>query len=148
MEEKYFEVVCKCGHVGRKHFIRVSFPIIAQSKKDASSIARYIPRVKHDHKDAILDCIEICKDDFNKLQELNNSDPYLKCKNHQEQENITNFSSRIEDEHICFFHKGNKPIKSRNISYKIKKQKEVNDVLKYEVTQYINKGVDYELLAY
>ena len=96
MANKYFKVTCKCGHVGIKYFIRISFPIVATCGKDASSIARYIPRVKHDHKDAILDCKEISYNEYLELQIINNNDPYLKCACKQEQEMIDNFSSRLE----------------------------------------------------
>lgn len=59
MKSKFYRVTCKCGHVGKKHFIRIAFPVNADSGEEASEIARRIPRVKHDHKDAILDCREI-----------------------------------------------------------------------------------------
>ena len=102
MANKYFKVTCKCGHVGIKYFIRISFPIVATCGKDASSIARYIPRVKHDHKDAILDCKEISYNEYLELQIINNNDPYLKCACKQEQEMIDNFSSRLELEPRLF----------------------------------------------
>lgn len=98
MANKYFKVTCKCGHVGVKHFIRISFPIISASRKDASKIARYLPRVKHEHKDAILDCKEITYEEFIELRVINENDPYLKCTNKQEQEMIEDFYLRLEDE--------------------------------------------------
>ena len=70
MENKYFKVTCKCGHVGVKHYIRISLPVIAATRKGAAEIARYIPRVKHDHKDAILECKEITLGEFEELQEI------------------------------------------------------------------------------
>ena len=57
MKSKFFRVTCKCGHVGRQFFVRVDFPVNADSGKEAAEIARFIPRVKHDHKDAILNCV-------------------------------------------------------------------------------------------
>ena len=128
MENKYFKVTCKCGHVGRDHFVRISFPIIAQTAKDAAAVARYIPRVKHDHKDAILDCVEIDEEEFRSINELNNQDPYLRCSNAQEQDNIIDFALRIEDE-PSFFNK-----RVRDASYKIRKQKEADECLKNELS--------------
>ena len=120
MANKYFKVTCKCGHVGIKYFIRISFPIVATCGKDASSIARYIPRVKHDHKDAILDCKEISYKEYLELQIINNNDPYLKCECKQEQEMIDNFSSRLELEPRLLTKE--KKTKRESVEYRLKKQ--------------------------
>ena len=120
MANKYFKVTCKCGHVGIKYFIRISFPIVAACGKDASSIARYIPRVKHDHKDAILDCKEISYKEYLELQIINDNDPYLKCECKQEQEMIDSFSSRLELEPR--FLKKEKKTKRESVEYRLKKQ--------------------------
>ena len=98
MKSKYFRVTCKCGHVGKQHFIRIDFPVCADSKKEAAEIARYIPRVKHDHKDAILGCVEIDFEEYQIIQKINENDPYLKCKNIQEQSLINEFNDRLEVE--------------------------------------------------
>lgn len=83
-----FEVVCKCGHVGRNNYIEISFPVTANSKKDAAAIARMIPRVKHHHKDAILRVSEITEEEYFLLVEQNKRDPYLRCHNIQEQNRL------------------------------------------------------------
>lgn len=72
-----YAVKCKCGHVGRHRYMPITFPIIAESKKDAAKIARKISRVKHDHKDAILSVNQISKRVFDELVNINNEDPYL-----------------------------------------------------------------------
>ena len=92
-----YEVKCKCGHVGRKNYIVIAFPIIANNGKEAASIARYIPRVKHDHKDAIISVREINDDEYESLIENNQNDKYLQCNNKQEQ-NLLDLSSRINKE--------------------------------------------------
>ena len=120
MTNKYFKVTCKCGHVGVKRFIRVSFPIIATCAKDASAIARYSPRVKHDHKDAILDCCEITYDEFIELKIINDNDPYLKCECKQEQEMIDDFSSRLELEPKYL--KEQEKTKRKTVKFRLKKQ--------------------------
>ena len=106
--------------MANKYFIRISFPIVATCGKDASSIARYIPRVKHDHKDAILDCKEISYKEYLELQIINNKDPYLKCECKQEQEMIDNFSSRLELEPRLL--KKEKKTKRESVEYRLKKQ--------------------------
>ena len=54
-----YEVICKCGHVGKQHYIEISFPIIAENGREAAKKARYLPRVKHHHKDAIINVRKI-----------------------------------------------------------------------------------------
>ena len=98
MKSKFFRVTCKCGHVGRQFFIRIDFPVNADSKKEAASLARDFPRVKHNHKDAILNCVEIDYEEYIILQKINNNDPYLKCKCPQEQAYILDLNKRLEPE--------------------------------------------------
>lgn len=84
----FYLVLCKCGHVGRNMYMPIWFPIEAYDGKEAASIARCLPRVKHDHKDAILNCIKTDLEGFNYQRDLNNSDPYLLCKSKYEQKAI------------------------------------------------------------
>lgn len=98
MKSKFYRVTCKCGHIGRQFFIRIDFPVNADSGKEAAEIARNIPRVKHDHKDAILNCVEIDYEEYLIIQKINNNDPYLKCKNPQEQDHIADLADRLEPE--------------------------------------------------
>ena len=51
---RYYEVTAKCGHVGKGFYIPITFPVRAKSAAEAASVTRAFPRVKHDHKDAIL----------------------------------------------------------------------------------------------
>ena len=62
------------------------FYIKAFDGKEAARIARRIPRVKHDHKDAIRDVIEISNSQFLIGIKINDEDPYFKCSSKQEQE--------------------------------------------------------------
>ena len=98
--QKYYKVTCKCGHVGRTHFIRIDFPIITNSASRAASIAKRFPRVKHDAKDAIIDVKEIDKDEYYSLYRKNSLDPYLQCRCIQEQNLIEDFFHRLESEPI------------------------------------------------
>lgn len=86
MALRYYEVQTKCGHVGgRNKYIVKSQYVRAESGKEASLIARYLPRVKHHHKDAILSVAEITYERFVDGQHENSIDPYFSCKSHQEQ---------------------------------------------------------------
>ena len=118
----FFEILLNFAHFLQhySYFIRINFPIIATCGKDASSIARYIPRVKHDHKDAILDCKEISFEEHQELQRINNNDPYLKCECKQEQEMIESFASRLELEPRFLIKE--KKTKRESVEYRLKKQ--------------------------
>lgn len=116
----YFAVETKCGHVGKDRCIYIWFAVIAESKKDAAAKAREYKRVKHHHKDAIREVRKISFEDFLTLRRLNFSDPYLQCKNIQQQRELDHFEERIEaDEYLLS--KRNKPVSNRDASYRLKK---------------------------
>ena len=95
---KYFKVITKCGHVGKKNYVPVAFAVEAESGKEAAKIARFLPRVKHDHKDAILDCKEVSYEEYLELREINLNDEYLKCHTKQQQ-NLIDISNRLVNDH-------------------------------------------------
>lgn len=85
-EVKYIYVVkCKCEHVGRHRYMPIEFAAISQSKKEASKIARDIPRVKYHHKDVILGVRQLSEREYQKLIEENNNSSYLKIKSKYQQ---------------------------------------------------------------
>ena len=86
--KNYYLVLTKCGHVGRDKFMPIWFPIIAEDGREAARIARDIPRVKHDHKDAILCVIKTDYDGFKSQVEANSKDLYLLCLSKHEQNEI------------------------------------------------------------
>lgn len=92
---KYYEVTAKCGHVGKNNCIFITFACVAESGKEAAAKVRLYKRVKHDHKDAIRNVNEITFEEFMELKAENDADPYLHCKNSQEQRKIPDFDSRI-----------------------------------------------------
>jgi len=80
-----FEVCAKCGHVGRDYYVDKIFAVRAESAKEAASIVRNFPRVKHHHKDAIRYVIRIDEARYWEIRQTNNVDPYFLCHNIQEQ---------------------------------------------------------------
>ena len=92
---KYYEVVAKCGHVGRNNCVFIHFACAAYDEKDAAYKVRFFPRVKHDQKDAIKSVREISFEEFMILKSQNDADPYLHCKNLQEQKKIPDFEIRV-----------------------------------------------------
>ena len=82
---KFFEVVTKCGHVGRQQYYRGVFYMSAENGKEAASVARTFPRVKHDHPDAILQVRCISKEEYLEGRSRFLKEAYFQCHNVQEQ---------------------------------------------------------------
>ena len=96
---RYYIVTAKCGHVGRGFYIPIDFAVMAGSASEAASLARQIPRVKHDHKDAILSVREIDRFEFAELAYVNEYDPYLCCASKREQmQDYDGIYTRIREE--------------------------------------------------
>ena len=119
--KKYFSVETKCGHVGRLNCVWIKFAICAESAKEAAAIARQIARVKHHHKNAIKEVIEITIDQFCKLKAINDTDPYLHAKNHREQLQIEGFEERIELDEYNIARKHQKSSKKESLEFRVKK---------------------------
>ena len=98
MEKKYFKVEAKCGHVGHGKCIWITFATTADNGKEAAKKVRDFKRVKHGHKDAIRTVKEIEFEEFIEIQARNSIDPYLHCKNVQEQRKIPDFEKRVVDD--------------------------------------------------
>lgn len=98
-ETRYYAVETKCGHVRRSNFIRITYAVKATSKSEAASIARFIPRVKHDKKDAIFSVREISYEEYIDICQTNNKDPYLNVHSKQDQNlYCVGLENRIEKE--------------------------------------------------
>ena len=136
----YYKVKTKCGHVGVKNYIEIDFPVYANTKKEASQLARKIPRVKHDRKDCIISVEEISFEEYMELEKINDNDPYLHCKNIQDQNSILNFEERVCEENIV-----EKKPKRKDNTWKHKKMiKEIKKSEKHKWNYYF----DDELLDY
>ncbi len=83
--KRYFAVTCKCGHVGRDHYIPITFAIVAGNKKEASEKASTFPRVKKNHRYRILSNKEIDYQTYLKIKADNEKDPYLHIKTKSQQ---------------------------------------------------------------
>jgi hypothetical protein len=82
---KFFEVTAKCGHVGRGQFYTGLFYVRAEDGSAVAAIVRMMPRVKHDHKNAILAVIKVDYTAFRTGQLLHRANPYFNCHSVQEQ---------------------------------------------------------------
>ena len=132
-EQKFYAVQCRCGHVGINHYVKIVFAVIANSRKEAAKKARKFARVKHDKKNAIIDCHQITRDEYDKILLANKNDPYLKCKNIQEQRSIDGFESRILEEPISINPKKSKIERKEFVRYKLKKQRLLIEALNISI---------------
>lgn len=124
METKnYYEVIAKCGHVGKKHYVPVKFAVIAEDGKEAAKMVRDFPRVKHDHKDAILNVNKIDYERFQEIVEMNRNDPYLKCHSRKEQKLIVNVAERMVADLHNVKQAFDKQARKDRVAYKLRKFK-------------------------
>ncbi|MGN1295062.1 MAG: hypothetical protein ACI4U5_01505 [Bacilli bacterium] len=130
--KKYFMVIAKCGHVGRKNYIPVKFAVVAESGKEAAKKVRQFPRVKHDHKDAILDVKCITLEEFLEIKEINDNDPYLKCHSRQEQNLIVNLAERMVADLHNVKQAFDKQARKDRVAYKLRKFKILEESSKKE----------------
>lgn len=82
---KYYEVVAKCGHVGRRFYYRGVFYVRAENGSEAASVVRQFPRVKHDHPDAILQVSKVTEEEYLEGKARVANEVYFTCRNIQEQ---------------------------------------------------------------
>ena len=119
-QNKHYIVKAKCGHVGRNHYILCDFAVCASSRKEAASIARYIPRVKHDHKDAIREVREVSYEEYLTVFCNNAENPYLTSKCRRDQR----ISSSVEESRLAEEYEEQEATNKKTIPYKLKKYKE------------------------
>ena len=97
--KNFYEVQAKCGHVGRGRFFRGTFYVRAYTGSEAAAIVRQLPRVKHDHKDAILSVRRIDRAEYDVERTAVRQNPYYSCTNVQQQrECLDQIEDYIEDE--------------------------------------------------
>jgi hypothetical protein len=82
---EFFEVTAKCGHVGKGQYYEGLFYVRAESGRAAAALVRQNPRVKHDHKDAILGVLKIGCMEFKLGQAAYRNNPYFNCHSVQDQ---------------------------------------------------------------
>lgn len=82
----YFEVIAKCGHVGRSYYYEGHFYVVAESRKEAAMQVKIAPRVKKHHEDVILNVIKIDNTAYEKGVIREEKNPYKNCNNKQDQQ--------------------------------------------------------------
>ena len=135
-KNNYYAVVAKCGHVGKKNYIPIKFAVCAEDGKEAAKKVRNFARVKHNHKDAILDVKSISLEEYLEIKVNNDNDPYLQCHSKQEQQLIENLKDRVIEDLHNIKATIDKTIRKTKIAYKNKKNKIIEDFMDMEEEEY------------
>ena len=130
-----YAVTAQFGHVGRGKYIPKTIPVYAENGREAAEKVRWMPRVKHHRKDAIIDVRKISEEEYLELKEINKKDPYFKVGSKQEQEKLC---YNIEEAVICYEepHKVRKTDRDDTIKYKMKKNKIIYSEALYSMRNY------------
>lgn len=139
--DKFYEVKAKCGHVGKGYYYEGRFFVRAESGSMAANKIRYAPRVKHDHKDAILSVAEITYYEYVCGVIDMKENPYFYCHSVQQQaermdeivDNVYFEKTILDDEtEIVYINDIAKYIKKRRIRNPYKFEK-MNRICRIEV---------------
>lgn len=125
----YYLVDAQFGHVGKNKYIVKTVAVIAENGKEAAYKVRWMPRAKHDRKDAILKVEEADYEKYLNVRENNLSDLYFQVTSKQEQKRLCEDISKdiVSYEREMVTRTRNKDI----INFKKKKQKQIIDDLIY-----------------
>jgi len=88
MENKFFAVTAKCGHVGRHQYYEGKFFVRALTASEAARIVRFMPRVKKHHRDAILHVRQVSHEEYLIGAEEYRNNPYFKCESKWQQRQV------------------------------------------------------------
>ncbi len=127
---KYYEVIAKCGHVGRGKYIEISFPVYSENGSEAAQKILKHSKVKKQLKDAIKDVYEIDYERYIELRKKNSEDVYLRS--HYKKESDLSTYEIIEIEHEDKKRKIEFNTRKEMIAYKLKKAKIIKEAYNYE----------------
>jgi putative cell wall-binding protein len=133
---KHYAVTAQFGHVGRGKYIPKTIAILAESGEEAAEKVRWMPRVKHHRKDAIIDVRKISEEEYQILKEENRSDPYFKVNSKQEQEEMCDGIEELVIEYEKPDLKQRKIERDNKVKFKMKKQKIIHNEAIYYMRNY------------
>lgn len=133
---EHYLVKAKFGHVGRNNYIIKTIPVYAENGKEAAYKVRWMGRVKHNHKDAIIEVKKCSLEEYLEQKEINSNDPYFIVHSRQEQEALC---SGIDDLIIScetLTSKVNKTERLNKVKFKMKKNKILHNEALYTMRNY------------
>ena len=118
----YYLVDAQFGHVGRNKYIVKTIATLAENAKEAAKKVRWMPRVKHDRKDAIIDVKKASYDEYIIIKNDNDNDQYFKVRNVQEQKRLC---GGLYDQAITYKKEEKRKRNKDTINFKLKRYKEI-----------------------
>ena len=133
---KHYAVTAQFGHVGRGKYLPKTIAILAKSGEEAAEKVRWMPRVKHHKKDAIIDVKKISEEEYQKLKEENRNDPYFQAGSRQEQNQLCSDINELVIEYEKPDLKKRKIERDNKVKFKIKKNKLIHNEAIYYMRNY------------
>ena len=118
----YYLVDAQFGHVGRNKYIVKTIATLAENAKEAAKKVRWMPRVKHDRKDAIIDVKKASYDEYIIIKNENDNDQYFKVRNVQEQKWLC---CCVYNQTITYEKEEKRKRNKDTIKFKLKRYKEI-----------------------
>ena len=133
---EHYLVTAQFGHVGRNNYIIKTIPIYAENGKEAAYKVRWMGRVKHDRKDAIIDVKKCTYEEYMEQKEINANDPYFKVHSRQEQEALCNGIDNLIISYETQSSKMNKLERINKVKFKMKKNKLIHNEALFTMRNY------------
>ena len=132
---EHYLVKAQFGHVGRNSYIVKTIPIYSENGKEAAYKVRWMGRVKHNRKDAIIEVKKCTLEEYLEQKEINARDPYFSV--HSKQEQVA-LCEDIVDQIISYElpSKVNKLERVNKVKYKMKKNKIIHNEALYTMRNY------------
>lgn len=132
---EHYLVKAQFGHVGRNNYIIKTIPVYAEDGKKAAYKVRWMGRVKHNCKDAIVEVRKCTLEEYLEQKEINANDPYFSVHSKQEQKALC---EDIADQIISYElpSKDNKLERVNKVKYKMKKNKLIHNEALYTMRNY------------
>ena len=132
---EHYLVKAQFGHVGRNNYIIKTIPVYAEDGKEAAYKVRWMGRVKHNRKDAIIEVRKCTLEEYLEQKEINACDPYFSV--HSKQEQVA-LCEDIVDQIISYEppSKVNKLERVNKVKYKMKKNKIIHNEALYTMRNY------------
>lgn len=133
---EHYLVTAQFGHVGRNNYIIKTIPVYVESGKEAAYKVRWMGRVKHNRKDAIINVRKCTYEEYLEQKEINANDPYFKVHSRQEQEALC---EGIDSQIISYetqSSKANKLERINRVKFKMKKNKLIHNEALFTMRNY------------
>ncbi len=85
---EHYLVKAQFGHVGRNNYIIKTVPVYAEDGKEAAFKVRWMARVKHNRKDAIIEVKKCSLEEYLEQKAIKDKDPYFSVHNKQDQKTL------------------------------------------------------------